>query len=121
MFGFEDWDIYKAALELREIAEQLYEYRQPGTAGDLDQFKRGSSSVVLNLAEGYGHRQKGKKLQHYRAVLASAHECYAALEILQRTMKHRRARPLIERGLELSNRIAAMATNLIRKIEGRDP
>ncbi len=120
MFGYENWDIYKAAVELREIAEELYRYRQPGNAGDLDQFKRGSSSVVLNLAEGFGHRQRGKKLEHYRAVLASAHECYAALIILQRTMLHARAQKLIERGLQLSDRIAAMATNLIRKIEGRD-
>lgn len=62
MFFYEKWDVFKAALRLREIAQELAAFRTAGTASDLDHLRRASSSCVLNLAEGARERYVGKRL-----------------------------------------------------------
>lgn len=119
MFFYEKWDVFQAALRLRRIATEVGRFRQPGTAADLDQFRRAASSVVLNIAEGANERQKGRKLVRYDTARASAGECNGVVLVLFNTLPPE-ARGELEEGQELANRISAMMTNLIRTIRKWD-
>ena len=119
MFFYEKWDVFRAALELRRIATDVSRFRQPGTAADLDQFRRAASSVILNIAEGAKERHKGRKLVRYDTARASAGECNAAVLILLTTLPND-ARVDLDEGQSLANRVSAMMTNLIRSVETWD-
>ncbi|MGH7467777.1 MAG: four helix bundle protein [Longimicrobiales bacterium] len=116
LFAYETWDLYKAALELRKLVGKIGKQAPRGSGSDVDHLRRGSSSILFNLAEGYGHFSKGKKLEHYRIALGSAHECHMALGVLALDMPRNR---WIPKARALCDRIVAMLTNLIKKIEGR--
>ena len=47
----------------------------------LDQLKRASSSVALNLAEGSGRQSLGDTKRFYHIAFGSVRECQAILEI----------------------------------------
>ena len=44
-----------------------------------NQLARASSSIALNLAEGYGRRTKGDKMKFYTIAMGSLRECQAIL------------------------------------------
>ena len=46
-----------------------------------DQLLRASSSVVLNIAEGFGSSSRGVKRRHYDIARGSAIECVAILDL----------------------------------------
>lgn len=46
-----------------------------------DQLLRASSSVVLNVAEGFGSCSRGVKRRHYEIARGSATECIAVLDL----------------------------------------
>ena len=46
-----------------------------------DQLLRASSSVVLNIAEGFGSSSRGVKRRHYEIARGSAVECIAVLDL----------------------------------------
>ena len=47
-----------------------------------DQLTRASSSIILNLAEGYGRFHKADKRNFYVTARASLNECVACLDII---------------------------------------
>ena len=47
-----------------------------------DQLNRASSSVVLNIAEGFGSSSRGVKRRHYEIARGSAIECIAVLDLV---------------------------------------
>lgn len=49
-----------------------------------DQIRRASSSIALNIAEGSVKWGKKDKIKFYRTAQASAGECIAALDLLER-------------------------------------
>ena len=116
MFFYEKWDVFKAAVRLREISHLLGDYQVRGTAGDLQQLRDNTGSVVLNISEGAKEPKKGKKLDRYGTALGSTGEANANLIVLQR-LYPKEAQPLIAEGLELTNRIAPMVTNLLKSVE----
>ena len=116
MFPYENWSVYKKALELREIAQKLSKTKTRGLGSDLSQLRRSSSSIVLNIAEGAGHTQPGKKLESYRTALASAYESGGTCKILE---QHVYERELAARGRVVSDEIAAQMIGLIKSVENR--
>jgi four helix bundle protein len=114
MFHFENWDVFKAALRLREIAEELSKRLPKGHSNELRHLRESASSVVLNLAEGARQRTPGRAADHYGVARGSASESYGTFLILQQSFSDE---PLISEGKLLCSRIAAMTTNMIRKKE----
>ena len=118
MFFYEKWDVYNAAVRLREIAQELTERYPRGASADLDQFRRASSSVLYNLCEGARELHFGKKIERYATSCSSASECNGCLRVLRRVLPASSI-SLIDEGQDLANRIAAMMTNLIRNTQRR--
>jgi len=50
-----------------------------------DQLLRASSSIALNLAEGYGRTSTKDQMRFYHHALGSLRECQAALDLSPRT------------------------------------
>ena len=115
-FGYKNWDLYKAALELRGLVSRIARSAQRGLAEDVRHLRGASSSILFNLGEGYGQFMPGKKKEHYRIALGSTHECDMALTVLEAEMPTNRD---VKRARELCDRIAAMLTNLIKSVETR--
>jgi len=72
------FDAYRVALDACRACAPI--------AGSLsanlrDQLLRASSSVVLNLAEGFGSVSRGVKRRHYEIARGSAVECLAILDL----------------------------------------
>ena len=99
---------------LREIAGELSRRRVPRCGSDLDQLRRGASSIVLGISEGAREQQPGHKLERYRTALASASECNGALMIIALELPNH---PLVREGRELCVRISAMMTKLIESVQ----
>ena len=118
MFFYEKWDVFKAAVRMREIAQELSQYQTPQTASDLDQLRRSASSCPLNIGEGARERTPKKKLDRYGTSRASAGEFNACLIILEPNLP-RRGQPLIVEGKEVADRTSAMLTNLMRSTQRR--
>ena len=71
-FEFENLDVYKKTIQL---IEQVYLVTQKFPRSELyglvSQFRRCSTSVALNIAEGYGKYHKKLKNQFYYTARAS--------------------------------------------------
>jgi four helix bundle protein len=50
----------------------------------MEQFKRASSSIPMNLSEGYSRLSKKDKQSYLRIAKGSAFECVAIIDILKR-------------------------------------
>ena len=76
--SLENFDVYRVSLDAcracAPIAATL-------TAILKDQLLRASSSVVLNIAEGFGSSSRGVKRRHYEIARGSAVECIGALDL----------------------------------------
>ena len=76
--SIETFDVYRVSLDAcracAPIAAAL-------TAILKDQLLRASSSVVLNIAEGFGSSSRGVKRRHYEIARGSAVESIAALDL----------------------------------------
>ena len=76
--SLERLDAYRVALDACRLAAPI-----AGTlsANLRDQLMRASSSVVLNVAEGFGSCSRGIKRRHYEIARGSAVECVAILDV----------------------------------------
>jgi four helix bundle protein len=102
-------DAFQVALELITFTNDL---RPAVGAGDLvDQLKRASTSIALNVAEGTG-KQGRDRLQYYQIARGSALESAAALTVLHRQQLLSDEEYL--RGRKLCERLYAMLTRMIR-------
>ena len=112
--GLESFDCYQLAIDLAALASTLV----PRGHGALrDQLERASTSVVLNLSEGWGYWQAPQKAQFYTIARGSLLESGAAIDLL-------RARGLADeaecrRAQELCTRVGQMLDGLIRAMERR--
>ena len=110
----ESFDCYRLAVEFSTLACTLV----PRGHGALrDQLERASTSLVLNLAEGFGRWQPREKAHHYAIARGSLLESGAAVDLL-------RARQLVseidcDRARALCTRVGQMLGGLIRSVERR--
>ena len=112
--SLENLDCYRLAIELSTLANALV----PRGHRDLrDQLERASTSVVLNLAEGFGRWQPRDKAHFYAIARGSVLESGAAIDLL-------RARGLAneadsDRARVLCTRVGQMLSALIRSVGRR--
>jgi len=77
----EDLDAYKAAVEFVAVAMTVAKGFPRGCSGLVDQLRRASWSIPLNIAEGYGKRGFDDRGRYYDIARGSAHECGAILDV----------------------------------------
>jgi four helix bundle protein len=112
--GIESFDCYRLAVEFGALAASLV---PRGHAALRDQLERASTSVALNLAEGFGRWQARDKVHFYTIARGSVLESGAAIDLL-------RARGLANeadcrRARELCTRVGQMLGGLIRSVGRR--
>lgn len=78
----EKLDVYQLALEFLAFMETVLESIPKKPNPMIDQLRRASSSIVLNIAEGAGRLGRPDKNRFYRIALGSATECAAGLDVL---------------------------------------
>lgn len=80
MLDHERLDVYQLARELAREGNRLMKQVPKGTAEHVDQFRRASMSLPLNLAEGGGEFAPKEKARFYRIAKRSVTECAAILD-----------------------------------------
>ncbi len=74
----DSFDAYRVSLDACRAVAPI----APTLSAHLkDQILRASSSVVLNIAEGFGSSSRGVKRRHYEIARGSAVECIAVLDL----------------------------------------
>jgi four helix bundle protein len=110
MLDYENPEVYRKApvfvITSIEIRERL-----PRVSGELvDQFKRASFSMVLNIAEGAGKLKQGDKQRYFSLARGSVMECVPSL--ICSLLYARSPLTSIVRGECLLRRIAATLSKL---------
>lgn len=110
-FEHERLDVYKTAIQLLAISDQVIDALPRGRSHLGDQLGRASSSIVLNIAEGAGEFAAAEKARFYRIARRSATECAAIFDVCGAL---RIADPAsLAAGRDLLLRIVAMLTKLV--------
>jgi four helix bundle protein len=76
--------VYQRALDIVVDVVLINRACKPGWSDLLNQLKRASTSIVLNIAEGVAEYRKDEKARFYRIALRSAAESHAALDVMVR-------------------------------------
>ena len=74
----ETFDVYRVSLDACRSCAAITASLD---ANLRDQLRRASSSVVLNVAEGFGSASRGVKRRHYEIARGSAMECVAIVDL----------------------------------------
>lgn len=83
MLDYEKLDVYCVALEFVTSTVEIRD-RLPRGSGELvDQFKRASFSIVLNIAEGAGRLKKADKQRYFSIARGSVMECGALFDLFK--------------------------------------
>jgi four helix bundle protein len=83
MFDFEKLEVYHKTKKLNKEAFQLAEsLRNQIDLHFIDQWKRASLSILLNIAEGTGRQSANDKKHFYTMARGSLYECVALLDLL---------------------------------------
>ena len=114
---YEKLEVYRVSMALVVMIEELISRLPIGRAYLVDQIRRSSASVVLNIAEGAGEHAIAEKARFYRMAKRSATECASSVEIclhlrLVEESQYAKVR-------EYVIRIAAMLTKLIQSKAGQ--
>lgn len=80
-FDHEKLDVYRAAVELVILIDNVVEHFSRGRAYLADQLHRAGTSVPLNIAEGAGEYSSSEKCRFYRMAKRSATECAAIFDV----------------------------------------
>ena len=80
LLDHERLDVYKLAREHARVGNVVVQQVPPGRADLIDQFRRTSLSIPLNIAEGAGEFAPKEKARFYRIAKRSATECAAILD-----------------------------------------
>lgn len=100
-------DVFRVAIELVELVRSLGSLR--GSASALDQLRRASTSVAVNIGEACGKRGADRR-RYFGIARGSALESAAALRVLLALGLVRRKR--FDEGRRLCERLYAMLTKL---------
>lgn len=84
-FMFENLEVYKRAMDLAEKISGLTETFPPkGHSHLVDQLKRASLSIPLNIAEGNGRWHTKERKNFFWIARGSVFECVPLLELCKR-------------------------------------
>src|SRR5262252_4453113 len=79
-FPHERLDVYRVAIDFLALSENIAIQLPRGRAYFVDQLRRASLSVSLNVAEGAGEFAPADKARFYRMARRSGTECAAILD-----------------------------------------
>ena len=81
-FDFQNENLYQDILIYIKLVYKITKkFPKDEVYGLVSQFRRASTSVLLNVVEGWGRYNKGEKTQFYRVSRASLLECIAIIDI----------------------------------------
>ncbi len=111
MMSHEKLDVYQAAIEFFALAAKLCSEFPRGHSDLLDQFRRASMSIPLNIAESVGKNSKPDMKRFLSIARGSAMECAAIIDVGVKleVLDFERAR----HSKSLLERVVAMLTKMI--------
>ena len=117
LFNHDQLQAYQLAREAVREIEKVIALLPRGCADAIDQLRRASLSVCLNLAEGCGEFAPAEKARFYRMAKRSAGECAAVLDNLvdRGLLPEQAALP----ALVLYSRTTGALVNLIQSVDRR--
>jgi four helix bundle protein len=111
-FDHEKLDVYRVAIALIVLIDEVVEHLPRGRAYLADQLLRAGTSVPLNIAEGAGEYSASEKIRFYRMARRSATECASIFDVCINLKLIEDAR--YSQGRELLVRLVAMLTKMER-------
>ena len=115
MFDFEKLDVYNLALEFCQDVEVVLGKVPKNEYGLIDQLKRASLSIPLNIAEGSGRWHDKERKQYYFTSRGSVFECVPILTLLE--IKNLISREMYLDLREKLTRLAQMLTKLAQSFD----
>ena len=114
-FEHENLDVYRVSIEFLVLADEVAAALPKGRAHLVDQLRRASTSISLNIAEGAGEFSKADKARFYRIARRSSTECSAILDVCRvlQLMDEQK----LSQGRELLVRIVAMLTSMVLRLK----
>lgn len=123
MFDHERLEVYKLQLEFIEwvthLLEEMEQQRSRKTREVCRHLDEGSVSVLLNIAEGNGKRQRQVRAKFFDDARGSATECAACLDAL--VAKQVCTTNRVQAGKGMLERVVSMLTKLVARFETDDP
>lgn len=83
-FDHDRLDVYLAAIDMVATTQAVVAAFPTGNGDLADQFKRATTSIALNIAEGTGEYSRADKARFYRMAKRSATECAAILDVARK-------------------------------------
>jgi four helix bundle protein len=116
-FDHERLEVYQAALEFFDLADDVVEALPRGRGHLADQLTRAALSIVNNVAEGAGKFSTADKRRYYVIAVGSSTESAAMLDIcLRRKLISEQTHRV---GKQLLERIVSMLIKLSKALEER--
>ena len=112
-FDHERLDVYRVAMELIVLVDEIIEQLPRGRGYLTDQLHRAGTSMLLNVAEGAGEYAENEKMRFYRMARRSGTETAAILELGKNLKLIDEAR--YGKSRELLIRIISMLTKMTRE------
>lgn len=112
MLAYEKLDVYQRAIEFLSLATDLMRDAKRGDGPLIDQLRRASMSIPLNIAESAGRTGPDDRARFCAIARGSAMECSAILDVcrIQRGYDEEK----IKGGKALLLRIVEMLTKMCR-------
>ena len=103
-------DVYGKAIQFLGEATRIVDLAPRGNAALVDQLRRASISIVLNIAEAAGRASKRDSARHFAIARGSALECAGALDAM--TITRLIEKKEVSAGKELLIDVVSMLTKL---------
>lgn len=110
--SYKNLDVYKAATEYLALSIKLVTEIPRGNGALVDQLRRASLSIPLNIAEGSGKNSRADGARFFAIARGSAMECSAILDAI--SIMDFATKEDIEKADHKLTRIVAMLTKLCR-------
>jgi len=110
---FERLEVFKVAVEVVAVLDEVAERLPDGRGYMRDQLRRAANSIPLNIAEGAGEFAPAEKARFYRMARRSATECAGQILVCRRLGLL--DAPRSETALDALRRVIAMLVTLVRR------
>ena len=112
MLAYEKLDVYQCALQFLALSAEIGGAVPKGNAALVEQLRRASLSIVLNIAEGAGKTTTADRRRFAAIARGSAMECGAVLDACRILQLADEA--TVSEGKDLVVRIVSMLTKMCR-------
>lgn len=114
-FDHDRLDVYLAAIDMVATTQAVVAAFPTGNGDLADQFKRATTSIALNIAEGAGEYSRADKARFYRMAKRSATECAAILDVARKLEII--SREHFDSGRAVLIRIVSMLIKMVQGLE----